>query len=143
MTDKMTKPLAVVILAAGMGTRMKSPLPKVMHRIAGLPMINWLLNTVTTLSPDKIVVVTGPDMPHLEAAVSPHEFVTQVDRLGTGHAVQTALPKLIDFDGDVLILLGDAPLMSKQTLENLIAAKDGAGLSVLGCLLYTSPSPRD
>ncbi len=135
MENKKQNPLAVVILAAGMGTRMKSPLPKVMHTLAGLPMINWLLNTVTQLNPDKIVVVTGPDMPNLEAAVSPHNFVTQVDRLGTGHAVQTALPKLAGFEGDVLILLGDAPLMSIETLKGLIAARAGAGLSVLGVRL--------
>lgn len=132
MSAKHKNALAVVILAAGMGTRMKSPLPKVMHTLAGLPMINWLLQTVEQLNPEKIVVVTGPDMPDLEAAVVPHEFVTQKERLGTGHAVQTALPKLDGFTGDVLILLGDAPLISLNTLQNLIAARDGAGLSVLG-----------
>ncbi len=126
-------PLSVVILAAGKGTRMKSDKPKVMHEILGLPMINWLLKTVESLRPEKIIVVIGPDMPELEEAVKPHDTVIQKTRKGTGDALKTALPKLKGAKGDVLVLLGDTPLITRETLSHLInARKDGAGLSVLG-----------
>ena len=76
------KPLAVVILAAGKGTRMKSSKPKVMHELLGLPMINWLLRSVEELSPEKVVVVVGENMPDLVEAVKPHETVIQKEQLG-------------------------------------------------------------
>ncbi len=129
------KPLNIVILAAGKGTRMKSESPKVMHALAGLPMINWLLKTAEQLSPEKIIVVTGPDMPDLEAAVKPHATVIQPERNGTGGAVKAALSELQGFDGDVLILLGDTPLVKLETLVSLIQAKGNGGLSVLGCVM--------
>jgi bifunctional UDP-N-acetylglucosamine pyrophosphorylase/glucosamine-1-phosphate N-acetyltransferase len=125
-----TKPLAVIILAAGKGTRMKSELPKVMHTLAGRPMIGWLLDTVQKLEPEKVVVVVGPDMPDLEATVRPHTTVVQKVRNGTAGAVKIALPELQGFEGNVLVLLGDTPLVTETTLRNLIAQH--AGLSVLG-----------
>lgn len=130
-----TKPLAIVILAAGVGSRMKSDLPKVMHRLAGRPMINWLLETAESLNPDKIIVVVGPDMPALERASAPHKTVIQQVRNGTGGALICAMPHLKNFKGDVLVLLGDAPLISKRTLQALIRARGNellTGLSVLG-----------
>lgn len=130
--------LAVVILAAGMGTRMKSTRPKVMHEVAHLPMINWVIKAAESLKPQKIIVVAGPDMPELVAASAPHEAVIQKDRNGTGGAVKTALPKLKGFKGDVLILLGDAPLVTTKTLKALVKAKAGdllTGISVLGMRL--------
>lgn len=130
--NKASNPLAVVILAAGKGTRMKSDLPKVMHKLAGLPMINWLLATVETLDPQRIITVIGPEMPDLEAAVKPHKTVIQQTRNGTGGALKCALPALEGFDGDVLVLLGDTPLISRQSIDALIAAKKGDSLSVLG-----------
>lgn len=126
------KPLAIVILAAGKGTRMKSESPKVMHALAGRPMIGWLLESVAELSPQKIVVVVGPGMPELVAAVAPHATVIQKDRNGTGGAVKTALPALKNFKGDVLVLLGDTPLVSAKTLKALIAARGNDGIAVLG-----------
>ncbi|MCC6597544.1 MAG: bifunctional UDP-N-acetylglucosamine diphosphorylase/glucosamine-1-phosphate N-acetyltransferase GlmU [Alphaproteobacteria bacterium] len=129
------KPLAIVILAAGKGTRMKSALPKVMHALAGRPMINWLLDTASALSPQKIIVVTGPDMPMLADAVAPNQVVIQMERNGTGGAVRCALPALTGFEGDVLVLLGDTPLLSLRTLQGLLAAKQQAGISVLGARL--------
>lgn len=127
--------LAVVILAAGMGTRMKSTRPKVMHPLAGRPLIHWLLETVEDLSPEKTVVVVGPGMDDLTNAVKPHTAVIQKDRRGTGDAVRAALPALEGFKGDVLILLGDMPLITLGTLEKLIEtrrANEKFGLSVLG-----------
>lgn len=129
------KSLAIVILAAGKGTRMKSPLPKVLHPLAGRPMIGWLLDTAASLSPEKIVVVVGPNMPELEAAVAPHQTVVQEERNGTGGALRCALPALKGFTGDVLVLLGDTPLLSARTLEGLLATREGAGISVLGVRL--------
>ncbi len=118
----MSEKIACVILAAGKGTRMKSSRPKVMHELAGRPMIGWLLATVGLLDPEKTIVVTGPDMPELEEAVRPHETVIQKKRLGTGDAVMAALPALEGFDGRVLILMGDEPLVPFQVLEQMAAA---------------------
>ena len=130
--------LAVVILAAGKGTRMKSDLPKVMHPLAGRPMINWLLDTAQALDPEKILVVVGPDMPELEATIAPHQPVIQQVRNGTAGALQCAMPFLDGFKGNILVLLGDTPLLSLETLQRLIAARSVdavTGLSVLGTVL--------
>ncbi len=129
------RPLAVVILAAGFGTRMKSAQPKVMHKLAGLPMINWLLRTTDQLNPEKTIIVIGPDMPALKKAVAPHETVIQKERNGTAGALKCALPKLKGFEGDVLVLLGDMPLVRVETLQMLIATKSFdmlTAMSVLG-----------
>ncbi|MCB1720565.1 MAG: bifunctional UDP-N-acetylglucosamine diphosphorylase/glucosamine-1-phosphate N-acetyltransferase GlmU [Rhodospirillales bacterium] len=130
-----TKPLAIVILAAGFGTRMKSSQAKVMHTLAGKPMINWLLNSCESLNPEKIVVVIGPEMPDLEKAVKPHICVVQKVRDGTGGAVRTAMSALEGFGGDVLILLGDTPLITPATLSALRVAKDDHALAILGCIM--------
>ncbi|WP_185961237.1 NTP transferase domain-containing protein, partial [Telmatospirillum sp. J64-1] len=116
---------AVIVLAAGMGTRMKSDRPKVMHPLAGRPMISHLLDTVADLSPERVVVVIGPGMDDLAAAVAPHVTVVQQERLGTGHAVAQAREALKDFDGDVLVLYGDTPLIGRRTLDALLAARHG------------------
>lgn len=127
--------LAVVVLAAGKGSRMQSDKPKVMHDLAGLPMINWLLNSVAELAPDRTIIVTGPDMADLEAAVAPHETAQQEERNGTGGALACALPLLEGFTGEILVLLGDTPLLRAETMQKLIEAKRASavtGLSVLG-----------
>jgi len=130
------KSLAIIILAAGKGTRMKSQRPngrpKVMHELAGLPMINWLLKSAQSLKPEKIIVVAGPDMPELEKAVKPHITVIQKEQNGTGGAMITALPSLEKFNGDVLILLGDTPLLTTETMQALIDTRAEAGIAVLG-----------
>lgn len=127
------QPLACIILAAGMGTRMASRLPKVLHKVAGRPLIGWLLETVQDLSPEKIIVVSGPDKAALESAIpSSASLAVQNDRKGTGDAVRAALPDLKDFSGDVLILMGDAPFISRETLDRLLALRreTGAALAV-------------
>ncbi|HEY8191850.1 MAG TPA: NTP transferase domain-containing protein, partial [Alphaproteobacteria bacterium] len=141
----MTKqPLTCIVLAAGQGKRMKSALPKALHPLAGRPLIGWLLETVESLSPQRIVVVTGPGMDDLREAVQPHETVMQDKPLGTGDAVKAALPALKNFTGDVLILLGDMPLISAHTLRALIAARHKesltTGLSVLGAEFDPPPA---
>jgi len=121
-----SRALAVIVLAAGMGTRMKSALPKVMHPLAGRPMIRHLMDTVHSLSPDRVVVVVGPDMDSVGAAVAPVPTVVQTQRLGTGHAVAQARAAVgEDFDGDVLVLYGDTPLISADTLLRLLAERRG------------------
>lgn len=138
-----TNELAVIILAAGRGTRMKSTLPKVMHELAGRPLILWLLETVNKLKPARIAVVTAPDMDDLRAVLPGVTCVTQTKALGTGDAVKAALPVLKGFKGDVLILLGDMPLISAATLKSLIKARrhdKDTGLAVLGADYNPAPA---
>lgn len=140
------KKLACIILAAGQGKRMKSARPKVMHELAGRPMIGWLLETVCALDPLKIIVVTGPDMDDLEDYAGAHGGICVVQKkaMGTADAVRCALPPLKNFSGDVLILLGDMPLVSADTLRGLIAAKNEggkkSGLAVLGAVYDPPPA---
>lgn len=116
---------AAIVLAAGLGTRMKSAHPKVMHPIGGRPMIRHLLATLDKIHVDETVVVVGPDMAELEAAVAPHPTAVQYERLGTGDAVKAGVEELGPFKGDVLVLYGDTPLISEQTLNAMIEARDG------------------
>lgn len=109
-----------------MGTRMKSDLPKVMHPLAGRPMVQHLMHTVAGLSPDKVVVVVGPGMESVAQAVAPAQTVVQADRLGTGHAVLQARDALAGFSGDVLVLYGDTPLITADTLQRMLAERRGA-----------------
>lgn len=120
--------LAVIILAAGKGKRMKSSLPKVMHKIAGQPMIKWLIETAEQLNPTKIIVVSAPDQPELEKAVAPHLIAIQAEQKGTGDAVRPAMEHLKGFKGKILILLGDEPFVELHTLQDMIAHD---GLSVM------------
>lgn len=113
--------LAVVILAAGQGTRMKSDLPKVMHEIAGRPMINWLIETAEELNPEKIIVVSAPNQDALKNSVAPHEVVIQKEQRGTGDAVKPAMDSLKNFKGKILVLLGDEPFVDIESLKDMIS----------------------
>ncbi len=129
MTDT-THRTTAIILAAGLGTRMKSSLPKALHRLGNQPMINHLITTARQVF-DDVVVVTGPDMPELEQAVRPFRTVTQVERLGTAHAANAA--RDLFGDGDVAVLYADNPLITAETMESLLAARrQGASLALLG-----------
>jgi bifunctional UDP-N-acetylglucosamine pyrophosphorylase/glucosamine-1-phosphate N-acetyltransferase len=118
--------LAVIVLAAGMGTRMKSASPKVMHKIGGRSLLGHVLTTATQLKPERTVVVIGPEM-H-DVAEEARRYVPgtvpveQTERLGTGHAVSMAKQALNGFSGVVLVLYGDCPLVTSETLSLLIAA---------------------
>jgi len=125
---KRKDPLAIVILAAGKGTRMKSDKPKVMHEIAGRPMIGWLIEIAQSLNPEKIIVVTATGMDDVAKAAAPHQIAIQTEQRGTGDAVKPALPFLKDFTGKVLILLGDEPFLDRDVLEEMIGWN---GLSVM------------
>ncbi len=114
-------PLAVIVLAAGKGTRMKSGLHKVLHPIAGRPMLEHLLASVAELEPARQVVVVGSGRDQLEAALGPRaQIAVQEPQLGTGHAVQQAGPALADFSGDVLILYGDVPFVKPATMRLML-----------------------
>jgi bifunctional UDP-N-acetylglucosamine pyrophosphorylase/glucosamine-1-phosphate N-acetyltransferase len=119
------KKTAAIVLAAGLGTRMKSDLPKVMHPVGGRPMVNHLLATLQKIHVEKTIVVVGPDMQSLEAAVAPHTTAVQYDRAGTGDAVKVGVDALGDFKGNILILYADTPLISEQTINAMLEARDG------------------
>lgn len=132
-----SSPIAVVVLAAGMGTRMKSDLHKVLHPIAGQPMLMNLLKNVQVLAPDRQVVVVGARREQVEKALAKQDVcvVTQDPQLGTGHAVLQAEAALEGFSGDVLILYGDVPLVSSATMQRMIDRlheKDAPAVVVLG-----------
>ncbi|WP_273521171.1 bifunctional UDP-N-acetylglucosamine diphosphorylase/glucosamine-1-phosphate N-acetyltransferase GlmU [Rhodosalinus sediminis] len=127
---------ALVILAAGMGTRMRSDRPKVLHEVGGAPLIAHALRAGLALAPERVVVVTGPGMEDVAAAA--HEewpeagIAVQAERLGTGHAVAQAAPFLQGFEGDVVVLYGDTPFVRPATLEAMSAARAEAEVVVLG-----------
>ena len=130
--------IAVVVLAAGKGTRMKSRLPKVLHRVAGRPLLHHVLASAGALGPARLAVVLGPDMEAVAGSLGQNwpdaEVVVQEERLGTGHAVQCAGGVLGNVPGDVLVLYGDVPLVESASLERLVAARReaGAAIAVLG-----------
>lgn len=117
----MSNPIAAIVLAAGKGTRMKSDLHKVLHPIAGRPMLLHLMASVDELAPAKKVVVVGDKADQLEAALNgTADLAVQEPQLGTGHAVQQAERALADFDGTVLILYGDVPFVPAATMRAMI-----------------------
>ena len=133
------RPLAVVILAAGQGTRMNSSRAKVLHELGGRPLLGWPVAAAEALEPEHLVVVVGRDAEQVKAQFAGRaRFVVQADQNGTGHAVQQAEPALRGFSGDVLVLYGDVPLLREETLRALARhkAETGADLAML-----TSPAP--
>jgi bifunctional UDP-N-acetylglucosamine pyrophosphorylase / glucosamine-1-phosphate N-acetyltransferase len=131
-------PIAVILLAAGQGTRMRSDLPKVLHPLAGAPLLHHALATAASLDPDRLVVVTG----HGGAAVGEAalafdptiRLVEQAEQKGTAHAVLQAAPALEDFEGDAFVLFADTPLIRRETLERMRASRreGSAAITVLG-----------
>ena len=128
--------LDIVIMAAGKGTRMKSALPKVLHRLAGRSLLQHVLTTAAGLGADRIVTITGHGAELVEVAVkAPNlRFVRQMPQLGTGHAVQQAVPALHD-EGTTLILNGDVPLIRAETMRALVQACNGTRLALLTVML--------
>lgn len=116
----MTAKLGCIILAAGKGTRMKSAIAKPLHEVAGRAMVKHVIAAAEALSPDKIVVVIGPDMDGLAAAVKPHATAVQAVANGTGGAALAAKEHFKDFNGDILIMFGDTPLVTTPTLQRMI-----------------------
>jgi bifunctional UDP-N-acetylglucosamine pyrophosphorylase/glucosamine-1-phosphate N-acetyltransferase len=132
MTDR-----AAVILAAGQGTRMRSPTPKVLHRVGGRTILDWAIDTAEALGCSRIVVVVGAHSPEVgervQARLGQGAVVVQDPPLGTGHAVMAARQALADFVGDIVVTNGDCPLLKPQDLEPLFAMRaGGADLALLG-----------
>lgn len=116
--------IAVAILAAGKGTRMRSNLPKVLHQLGGKSLVERVLSSTQNLSPSRQIVIVGysADQVRTEMQGWPNlEFVEQTEQLGTGHAVQQVLPVMEGFEGDLLVLNGDVPLLRPGTLQKMLA----------------------
>ncbi|MDY7092488.1 MAG: bifunctional UDP-N-acetylglucosamine diphosphorylase/glucosamine-1-phosphate N-acetyltransferase GlmU [Acidobacteriota bacterium] len=126
-----TRPLTAVILAAGKGTRMRSSLPKVLHPVAGRPMISWVLDAARAAGCQRLVVVVGHGADQLRAAVAADDVVCvlQEEQNGTGHALAQAAPE-IDGESRLLVLSGDVPLVSAATLQRLAASPGWGSLAV-------------
>ena len=134
--------LAVVILAAGQGRRMKSKLPKVLHPLGGQPMIQYVLDTAIALDPSRVVMVVGQEAEQLQATLDQNIiFVEQAQRMGTGHAVMQAQAVLDDSSYDVLVLYGDMPLLQPETLNALRQSYQG-GNSPLAMLVVANDDSR-
>ena len=115
--------VAVAILAAGKGTRMRSDLPKVLHLLGGRSLIERVLIGCADLQPERQLAIVGYQANRVKEAMLDYpdlEFVEQTQQLGTGHAVQQLLPYLADFQGDLLVLNGDVPLLRPETLKALL-----------------------
>lgn len=127
---------ALVILAAGQGTRMNSDLPKVLHQVAGAPLLVHAMQSAASLCPDRTVVVAGHGAEQVGAAARAYDeeatVVLQEEQLGTGHAVLQAKDALAGFDGDVIVLYGDTPFIRPETLEAMIEARAKNDVVVLG-----------
>ncbi|ETS93777.1 bifunctional UDP-N-acetylglucosamine diphosphorylase/glucosamine-1-phosphate N-acetyltransferase GlmU [Veillonella sp. AS16] len=126
--------IASLILAAGKGTRMKSKLPKVLHKVGGKAMVERVLDTVQSMGTNRDVVVVGFGGDAVQNYLGDRaEFVRQEEQNGTGHAVKQAQPVLGDYDGTIILLCGDTPLVTKESLEALLQehAKSGAAATIL------------
>ena len=128
------EPLAVIVLAAGKGTRMNSAVPKVLHEIAGQPMVGHVLAAASRLEPESAIVVVGPDMDAVAKDVAPHPAIVQENQSGTGDAVKVGISALSEMrDGTVLVLFGADPLIRTETLAEMVDVREaGAAVVVLG-----------
>ena len=128
--------ISLIVLAAGMGTRMNSDTPKVLHEVAGAPLVVHAMKAGEALDPERIVVVTGNGAERVEKAVkdwNPDTSVAlQAEQLGTGHAVLQAREALDGFEGDVFVLYGDTPFITTETLEKMLWARRTHDVVVLG-----------
>ena len=128
--------IALIILAAGKGTRMESDLPKVLHRIAHAPMLWHAMRAGMTLAPERTIIVTGHEAEQVSASAKTYDpearIVLQGEQLGTAHAVLQAAPELEGFDGDAIVLYGDTPFIGQETLEDMAVARASHDVVVLG-----------
>jgi bifunctional UDP-N-acetylglucosamine pyrophosphorylase / glucosamine-1-phosphate N-acetyltransferase len=136
--------VAIAVLAAGKGTRMKSDLPKVLHPLGGKSLVQRVLESADALNPTKRMAIVGyrGDLVREAFANTPNlEFVDQMEQLGTGHAVQQMLPLMAGFDGDLIILNGDVPLLRPETLQKLLEThrQSGQAATILAAHL---PEPK-
>jgi len=131
--------VAGVILAAGQGTRMKSDLPKGLHAVCGLPMVEWVGRTLKDAGISRPIVVIGHGGELVRASLGDegYDFVEQAERLGTGHAAMMAMPRLQEFSGPVIIAPGDTPLLKSETISAMIAryCETGAAAVLATCIV--------
>jgi bifunctional UDP-N-acetylglucosamine pyrophosphorylase/glucosamine-1-phosphate N-acetyltransferase len=139
------RPIAAVVLAAGKGTRMKSSRHKVLHSIAGRPMIEHLLASLDELSPERTVVIVGDGRDQLQAQLGDRAtLVVQDPQLGSGHAVQQAEAALTGFQGDVLVLYADVPFVRAETMRGMLARlHDPADTADIVILAFEPPEPLE
>ena len=127
---------SVIILAAGKGTRMESDLPKVLHHLAGAPMLLHVMKSSATLEPERLVIIAGHGADAVGAVARDYsetaQVVLQSEQLGTGHAASQAKSALADCTGDVIVLYGDTPFVRPETLQALLAARKTADIVLLG-----------
>lgn len=133
--------LKTLILAAGKGTRMKSELPKVIHEVNGIPMISKIIKVLEILKPEENILILGHKKEEVLKVVGENaDYVVQTEQLGTGHAVLQAKDKLKDYDGDVMILCGDTPLLREETLKELYKFhKDTDSVTTILTSIYDNP----
>ena len=132
-------PIGAIILGAGKGTRMKSDLPKVLMPVGGKPMIRHIIDTLEELKVDKIVTVIAPDGEAVKQEVSPYPTCVQEKQLGTGHAVLAARSEFRGFKGDILVVFGDQPLYTKESMRKLLRRR-AQGYSVV-CMGFHPQDP--
>ena len=120
------RPLAAIILAAGKGTRMGDDRPKVLHEVAGEPMVRWVVNAARASGVSRIILVVGHGADDVCAAFQDDdiEFVLQEEQLGTGHAVKVCREAMDSFDGNAYVLAGDGPLIRRETLAQMLAVHE-------------------
>ena len=122
---------------------MKSDLPKVLHRVANRPMISHLLDALSAISSERTVVVVAPGMTELVEAVAPADTAVQTEALGTGHAVLAARDRMADFTGDVLVLFGDTPLLTAETMQDMLMARRAAENPAVVVLGFRPDDPAE
>lgn len=135
-----TRDLSIIIMAAGKGTRMKSKLPKVLHKTAGKSMLDHVIDSAIKLNPSKIIVIVGFEA---QIVIDMHDnryplvWAEQKEQLGTGHAVMQVIPHLKDYNGDVMILSGDVPLLSTSTMSEIYSShlENNSNCTVLTTLI--------
>lgn len=133
--------LKTLILAAGKGTRMKSELPKVIHEVNGIPMISKIIKVLKVLKPEENILILGHKKEEVLKVVGEDaDYVVQTEQLGTGHAVLQAKDKLKNYDGDVMVLCGDTPLLREETLEELYKFhRDTDSVTTILTSIYDNP----
>ena len=122
---------------------MKSDLPKVLHRVGNRPMISHLLDALSAISSERTVVVVAPGMTQLFDAVAPADTAVQTEALGTGHAVLAARDQMQDFTGDVLVLFGDTPLLTAETMQDMLTARRAAENPAVVVLGFRPDDPAE
>lgn len=133
--------LKTLILAAGKGTRMKSEMPKVIHKVNGIPMISKIIDVLSGLNPEENILILGHKKEEVLKVVGEDcDYVLQIEQLGTGHAVIQAKEKLQNYDGDVMVLCGDTPLLKESTLKSLYEFhKESGAVTTILTSIYENP----